>query len=151
MAKHLLWVLAILTFGFGGQRGASDVKMPDGPGKATVQAACTSCHDLQMLTRGYHDRQDWQLTLDRMIAAGANVPANEIATVTDYLVKNFPGTPPPPAKILTGNAKVKFNEWTLPTKGSRPHDPLAASDGSIWYTGMYANVLGHVDVKTGKI
>ena len=30
---------------------------------------------------------------------------------------------------------VSFMEWTVPTKGSHPHDPLAAADGSIWYTG----------------
>ena len=27
---------------------------------------------------------------------------------------------------------VKFDEWGLPTKGSRPHDPWAAPDGTIW-------------------
>ena len=28
------------------------------------------------------------------------------------------------------------------TPGSRPHDPLAARDGSLWYTGQMANALG---------
>ena len=41
--------------------------------------------------------------------------------------------------------------WQAPTPGSRPHDPLAASDGSLWYTGQLANVLGRVDPKTGAI
>jgi hypothetical protein len=30
-----------------------------------------------------------------------------------------------------------------------PHDPLAAADGSIWYTGQMASTLGRLDPKTG--
>src|ERR1700745_2758684 len=44
---------------------------------------------------------------------------------------------------------VSFKEWTVPTKGSHPHDPLAAADGSIWYTGQMASTLGRLDPKTG--
>ena len=39
----------------------------------------------------------------------------------------------------------------MPTPGSRPHDPLAAPDGTIWYSGHMANLLGNVDPKTGNI
>jgi streptogramin lyase len=38
---------------------------------------------------------------------------------------------------------------SVPTKGSHPHDPLAAADGSIWYTGQMASTLGRLDPKTG--
>jgi virginiamycin B lyase len=41
--------------------------------------------------------------------------------------------------------------WDVPTQGSRPHDPLAAKDGSIWWTGQLANKLGRIDPKTGAI
>jgi hypothetical protein len=41
--------------------------------------------------------------------------------------------------------------WVLPTPGSRPHDPLATLDGSIWYTGQMANVLGRIDPTSGHI
>ena len=34
--------------------------------------------------------------------------------------------------------------------GSRPHDPLATADGSLWYTGQMAGVLGRLDPKTGS-
>jgi virginiamycin B lyase len=34
-----------------------------------------------------------------------------------------------------------------PTPGSRPHGPLAAPDGTIWYTGHMGNLLGHIDPK----
>jgi virginiamycin B lyase len=39
----------------------------------------------------------------------------------------------------------------VPSLGSRPHDPLAARDGSIWWTGMFANVLGRLDPKSGQM
>ena len=157
MSKYLAFLLA----GIGlvcysvpartqGQRSES-ITLPDGPGKDAVQSACSTCHGLQMLTFGYHDRQEWELTMDRMLAAGAKVPPDQVAIVTDYLVKNFKGTPPPPAVVVRGRVEVEFKEWEVPTKGSRPHDPFAAADGSLWYTGQYANVLGRVDVKTGAI
>ena len=53
--------------------------------------------------------------------------------------------------VIPGPANVSFKEWQVPTPGSRPHDPLAARDGSLWYTGQLANVLGRVDPKTGEI
>src|SRR5215831_14242013 len=44
---------------------------------------------------------------------------------------------------------VSFKEWTVPTKGSHPHDPLAAADGTIWYTGQMTSVLGRLNPRTG--
>ena len=46
---------------------------------------------------------------------------------------------------------VSFKEWIVPTLGSRPHDPLAARDGSIWWTGQWPDGLGRVDPKTGAM
>ena len=34
--------------------------------------------------------------------------------------------------------------------GERDHDPLAGLDGSVWYSGQMAGVIGHLDPKTGK-
>ena len=53
--------------------------------------------------------------------------------------------------LIPGPVEASIKEWPVPTPGSRPHDPMAAKDGSIWYTGQLANVLGRVDPKTGKI
>ena len=49
-----------------------------------------------------------------------------------------------------GSVEVSIEEWLVPTAGSHPHDPLAAADGSIWYTGQMANLLGRLDPKTGE-
>jgi len=40
--------------------------------------------------------------------------------------------------------------YDLP-KGDHPHDVAPAPDGTVWYTGQHAGVLGQLDPKTGEI
>ena len=54
------------------------------------------------------------------------------------------------AGVVVRDIHVAFKEWRVPTPGSHPHDPLATSDGAIWYTGQMANLLGRLDPKTGQ-
>jgi virginiamycin B lyase len=51
----------------------------------------------------------------------------------------------------SGPVKARVLLRDVPTLGSRPHDPHAARDGSIWWSGQFANKLGHVDPKTRAI
>jgi len=125
--------------------------LPEGNGKAQIEAACVQCHALGMVTNAGHSRDEWATAVYMMINDGAPLPKDQVAAVVDYLAKNFPEKPRPSAVVIPGSVKVNFKEWDVPTPGSRPHDPLAAADGSIWYTGQMANVLGRVDPKTGKI
>jgi virginiamycin B lyase len=50
---------------------------------------------------------------------------------------------------MAGTLNVDIREYEVPTRGSRPHDPAVAPDGSLWYTGQGANKLGRLDPKTG--
>ena len=43
---------------------------------------------------------------------------------------------------------VKIEEWLTPSQPPYPHDPAVAPDGSIWYTGQRANVVGRFDPAT---
>jgi len=43
------------------------------------------------------------------------------------------------AAVVVRDIRVAFKEWRVPTPGSHPHDPLATSDGAIWYTGQLAS------------
>ena len=151
-----LFCLAAVTAqapaGRGGGRGFDQVTLPNGAGKELVQSACSECHGLgQVANSGGYDHQGWQLTVERMVTDGAKVPPSQIPVVVDYLVTAFPEQPRPPAVLISGSARATIKEWDVPTKGSRPHDPLATPDGMIWYTGMYANLLGRLDPKTGQI
>src|SRR5947208_2610432 len=89
--------------------------------------------------------------MQMMANQGVAVPADQIAPLTEYLTKSFPEKGKPSGVVIPGSTKVSIKTWQVPTAGSRPHDPLAARDGSFWYTGQMANVLGRLDPKTGKI
>ena len=123
---------------------------PAGAGKDDVVAVCGGCHDINRLKAGY-TADGWRTVMRMMQNFGAPLAADHVATVTDYLIKNFPEGPRPAAAVIEGPADIAIKEWPVATPGSRPHDPLAARDGSIWYTGQLANVLGRLDPRTGQI
>jgi virginiamycin B lyase len=130
------------------QRGqGTPVSLPDGNGKDLVQQTCTNCHAINLVTNSGYGREDWEKLYTSMVA----VPADQRTVISDYLARNFPEKPRPPAVIIPGAVNVSIKEWIVPSLGSRPHDPLAAADGSIWWTGQWANVLGRVDPKTGAM
>src|SRR5437660_11232116 len=79
------------------------VQLPDGDGKATVQAACAVCHSMNQVTNAGHDREEWTTVLHMMVNVDAPVPDNQFDTVVDYLTKNRPAKPHPEAKTMTGN------------------------------------------------
>jgi virginiamycin B lyase len=49
------------------------------------------------------------------------------------------------AGAISDNVDVKIEEWLTPSTPPYPHDPAVAPDGSIWYTGQRANVVGRFD------
>jgi virginiamycin B lyase len=42
-------------------------------------------------------------------------------------------------------------EYFEVTQGDHPHDVAPAPDGTVWYTGQHAGVLGRLDPKTGEV
>ena len=134
-----------------GRAGLVERPLPDGAGKAAIEGTCADCHAMALVTNTGHTPQDWKLLVERMVNVGAKIPEDQMKTASDYLAKNFPERDVPKAVVIPGNAKVTFQEWDSLTRGSRPHDPLAAPDGTIWFTGHYGNIIGHLDPKTGVI
>jgi virginiamycin B lyase len=126
-------------------------KLPDGPGKEAVGAVCAGCHEFfSRIGKGYTPT-GWKTVMRMMVNHGAPIPEDKVGEITDYLSKNFPEATKPAGVELSGPAKIAFQRWPAATPGSRPHDPLAAHDGYLWYTGQMANVLGRVDPKTGTV
>ncbi|HEY6358030.1 MAG TPA: hypothetical protein VIX35_07280, partial [Vicinamibacterales bacterium] len=125
--------------------------LPEGAGKQIVQSSCTQCHGLDRIERSGYTRDGWSNVVAMMINAGAKLTPAQVPTVVDYLAQNFPETAGPKAVLVPGVVHVTIEEWLVPTPGSRPHDPLATPDGSIWYTGQMADVLGRLDPNTGTI
>jgi hypothetical protein len=126
-------------------------QLPDGPGRELAEANCNICHTLSSRVGAGYTPEGWNTVLQMMINQGAPLPADQIEPLKAYLIKSFPEKGKPAGVVIPGPASISFREWQAPTPGSRPHDPLAARDGSLWYTGQLANLLGRVDPSTGEI
>jgi virginiamycin B lyase len=122
---------------------------PEGSGKQIVTAVCGACHDINRIRVGYTP-EGWRTVIRMMQNVETPVPADQWATVSEYLIKNFPERPRPAAVVVPGAVEAVIKEWPVPTPGSRPHDPLATKDGAIWWTGQLANTLGRLDPGTGQ-
>jgi cytochrome c5 len=65
------------------------VELPEGDGKAIATENCQACHKLTNLTKAHKNLDDWKETVQTMIDRGANVPAEQVDTLVQYLAKNF--------------------------------------------------------------
>jgi virginiamycin B lyase len=130
-----------------GQRGGAPVQLPEGEGRDLVQAKCVACHGLNLISGSGFSKAQWESFVPTMVA----LPKDELATVTSYLAANFPEKPGRKPTLVPGTATVKITEWVVPTLGQRSRDPIEAPDGSIWWTGMYASLVGRLDPKTGEM
>src|SRR6266850_5209681 len=94
--------------GQGRGRGQA-VTLPDGPGKETVQAQCTKCHALGLLANsGGYTRQGWEELFGTMVL----LPGDQKTEVAEYLAKNFPEQPRPPAVVIQGSVNISIKEWS---------------------------------------
>jgi cytochrome c5 len=69
--------------------GGSASRLPEGPGKKTVEAECATCHDLDVVTEKRFTRQRWQVIVTAMMDGSAAARKNDIKEVVDYLAANF--------------------------------------------------------------
>jgi virginiamycin B lyase len=120
-------------------------------GKALVDAQCNACHPLSARVGTGYSPEGWDTVLQMMLNHGAQLPADQLPMMKAYLAKTYPVSGRPDAVIVPGPAKVSMKAWQVAKPASRPHDPLAARDGSLWYTGQMVGELGRLDPKTGKI
>jgi virginiamycin B lyase len=147
MPAFAVTLLATLP-AFAQQQPGAD--FPEGPGKQLVVDTCNACHDINRLRVGYTP-EGWR-TVERMMQnMDVAITEAQWPVVTAYLTKAFPERARPTAIVIDGPVKADIKLWPVPTPGSRPHDPLAARDGMIWYTGQLSGVMGRLNPKTGEI
>ena len=149
MSRHAALSLIVAALVCAAQP-ASGQELPEGKGKELVAAQCNSCHPFYARVGAGYTAEGWRTVMRMMVNHGVAIPPDQLATMTDYLTRNFPEKPKPPGVVIPGPATIEIKEWQVPTPGSRPHDPLATADGALWYTGQMANVLGRFDPKTGR-
>ncbi len=128
---------------------AASAQIPEGEGRRLVETQCVGCHELARVTSAGYSETEWRDKLAMMKNVGGKFSDED--TIVAYLAKSYPEKPMPDAVLVPGPARVEIHEWMTPTPGSRPHDPLLAHDGFLWYTGQFANLLGRLDPRTGEI
>jgi len=143
----LLWATTFSTTVLA-QQEMTPVQLPDGEARTIIEGACIACHELDYIpdSRGY-SHEDWEALIGSMIA----LPDEMNDPVVGYLAENFPKKPGTQPVLVSGPVDVTITEWLAPTLGSRPHDPLTAADGSLWWAGQFANRLGRLDPATGEM
>ena len=120
-------------------------------GKKMVEGTCNTCHPLSARVGSGYTPDEWDTVLRMMANQGAPIRQDQLPAMKAYLAKTYPVKSRPAAVIVPGPMKISMQAWQAATPGARPHDPLAARDGSLWYSGQMANVLGRVDPKSGKV
>jgi len=125
-------------------------ELPDGEGKELVEAVCTACHQTNQIVRssGY-TAEDWQELTATMIDLSGS--PEERGQIVGYLAEHFPPNDTRAPTLMDGDAEISFTEWVVPTLGQRSRDPVEAPDGSIWWAGQWANLIGRIDPVTGAM
>jgi mono/diheme cytochrome c family protein len=63
--------------------------LPDAPGKQVVVDNCTACHNIDLITSQRKSPDDWEATVNRMVANGVTLDESQYNQVVAYLGKNF--------------------------------------------------------------
>lgn len=84
---------------------AQDQTLPDGPGKAELEATCAVCHGLNLVTARHRSAAEWADVLTQMESRGAVMDDKTKPLILGYLTTNLgtgdaaaaPGAPAAPA------------------------------------------------------
>jgi competence protein ComEA len=81
---------------------ADKPKLPDGPGKATMERVCGSCHGAEIVLGKKLTRDGWSQIVMTMIQRGAQGTDDEFADIVDYLTNT----------VSADAAKINVNKAT---------------------------------------
>ena len=123
--------------------------LPQGEGESLVREHCSSCHRPEILERaqGYNTTSEWRELMATMVVL--DEPRAEL--IARYLAKHFQSKPELYPTLVPGPVNIEIEEWLVPTLGQRSRDPVEGLDGSIWWTGMWASLVGRLDPLTGDV
>jgi virginiamycin B lyase len=130
-----------------GGRGQG-ITLPDGAAKPFIETMCVTCHQLNMITGSAGGTKQHWIDLIRTMVL---LPEEQYNVVGDYLAANFPDKPERRPKLVPGDVRITFKEWMPPTRGQRPRDPLQMKDGTIYWAGMFASLVGQLNPSTGAM
>lgn len=143
-------------------------ELPEGQGKALIRSVCIQCHGIsdRMVAQGKR-REEWQVTVDNMLAKIAPLPAGQRETIVDYLAEHFS-----PAKVAAlakehadaadqayATRGVSFIEYAMPPNADAAYDPTTGTtltthdvrvdqQGNVWISEMARDALVKLDPRT---
>lgn len=82
---RLLFILGIAFYSVSGRGQA----LAQGDGLELVVRDCTQCHSLSRITGVQLTAEEWENALYDMIARGAPVHEDDLATIRRYLIENY--------------------------------------------------------------
>jgi competence protein ComEA len=91
---------------------AQSLKLPDAPGKQTMQKVCGSCHGAELVIGRQEARETWAAVVNDMIQRGATGTDDEFFEVVEYLSTNFSKSSPV-MKVNVNKATAKDLETAL--------------------------------------
>lgn len=82
-------------------QGQTDA-LPEGPAKAVILRACSTCHQPTVIASTPHSADEWDEIVGKMVGLGAQLTDAEQDQVVAYLAQNFGPKPPAPAPTPGG-------------------------------------------------
>ena len=143
-------VTALLALLVGGQSFAQANDLPiDYDAETDVKQTCSGCHGLRYLdlAQGYDTSAEWSHLISSMVL----LPSGRLGAISEYLASQYPHKPGKAPRLIDGDTNIVIDEWVTPTLGQRTRDPIEAPDGAIWWTGMWASLVGRLDPETGTM
>ena len=91
MCGLALLLLALVATPSRASARAPGDELPDGEGKKILLASCTSCHDLEEVTkfRGFYARDEWRDIVQTMVDYGATLEEGQGEVLVEYLAKHL--------------------------------------------------------------
>ncbi len=80
-------VLGVVLLGACGGDQTPEPELSDGA--ALLEARCVQCHGLSKTTNEQKTQEQWQQTVTRMVEKGAQLNADEQATLVTYLAETY--------------------------------------------------------------
>lgn len=64
--------------------------LPAGDGQQETKELCSNCHNLQKIVQSRKTPQEWERSVNDMLARGAQIFPDEAEKITKYLSASFP-------------------------------------------------------------
>ena len=136
--------------------------LPEGEGKAIVEAKCGQCHFLYRLTQMRWTQNNWEKKIAWMREriherqGAVDLTDQEEKTVVDYLAKNFSDTTPKAdpngrlSRTLLQGAAARYIavDFAVPNSDAALHDIAVDAQGVAWVNELNEYKLGRFDPKT---